>query len=117
MPPAPSVRHCAHPRCCFLPTLPPNQVSSVNLCLSQARPPAAIACFVSPALQPDLVGAVTLDLLNMVFSAFGLVKKLVLLNKPEGGAVAWVQVPDAVTAVQVGQHVLAQGQVVCNRWG
>ena len=71
----------------------------------------------SPALQPDLVGAVTLDLLNMVFSAFGLVKKLVLLNKPEGGAVAWVQVPDAVTAVQVGQHVLAQGQVVCNRWG
>ncbi|KAI7839724.1 hypothetical protein COHA_006528 [Chlorella ohadii] len=63
-------------------------------------------------IAPDLAqsGAINLDLLNVVFGAFGFVKKVIVYNKPEGGLIAWLQFLDATTAAQVRQTL--QGQQI-----
>lgn len=52
-------------------------------------------------MQPDLYTVINLDLLHLVFGAFGWVHKLITHPTASGGLVAWVQFADAATAAQV----------------
>ncbi|GAB4815695.1 hypothetical protein N2152v2_002741 [Parachlorella kessleri] len=61
-------------------------------------------------IVPELYSSITLDLLNVVFGAFGYVTKAVTYPTPEGGLVAWLQFADAGTALQVRDTL--QGQQI-----
>lgn len=52
-------------------------------------------------MQAELTQTLTLDLLHMVFSAFGFVQKMALLPRADAAAMTvWAQFADTPTAVQ-----------------
>lgn len=75
-----------------------DKLTNVNPTTDQPTPVLQVSIKSIPA---ELANAISLDLLNSAFAPYGLPRKIVTYNKPEGGILAWVQFADAPTAASV----------------